>query len=161
MEIMWLQAIAAGIVGTALMTLAIFAGKIMGLGSDMVRVLGLAFVSEENPTRLYAVGLVVHFMFGALFGIVYAVLLTAVGVAAFVGAAASWGAIFGILHGFTVGAALGALPVVHPRMGSEGVLQAPGLFGRNIGVGMPVALVLLHIIYGATAGVVYSAGVIS
>ncbi len=161
MEILWLQAVLAGVIGTALMTLAIFAGKVMGLSSDMIRVLGLAFVSEKRPSKVYGLGLVVHFLFGAFFGIVYAILLTAVGAAGFVGAAASWGAVFGVLHGATVGAALGALPAVHPRMGSGAVLEAPGFFGRNIGVGMPVALVLLHIIYGVTAGVVYSVGVVS
>ena len=161
MEILWEYAVAAGLIGTALMTVAIVAGKLMGLASDMVRILGLAFVSEEHPRRVYGVGLIVHFAFGALFGILYAVALTAVGAAGLVGMAAAWGAVFGALHGVAVGGALGALPVVHPRMGSGQVLQPPGFFGRDIGVGMPVALILLHIIYGVTAGVVYSVGVLS
>lgn len=159
MELAWGSAIAAGLIGTALMTLAIFAGKVMGLASDMVRVLGLAFVSEESPRAVYAVGLAVHFFFGAIFGIFYAVLLTAVGAVGFVGAAAGWGAVLGVMHGLSVGAMLGALPAVHPRMGTGEVVEAPGFFGSHIGVGMPVALILLHVIYGVTAGVVYSAGV--
>lgn len=162
MEIFWGQAILAGIVGTALMTLAIFAGKIMGLATDMVRVLGLLVFSEDSPRgAIYGVGLVIHFAFGAVFGIVYAILFTAVGAATLVGAAAAWGMLFGALHGLAVGASLGALPAVHPRMGDGAVLQAPGFFGRNIGVAMPTALLLLHIIYGVSAGVVYSIGVVS
>lgn len=159
MDIMWSQAILAGIFGTALMTLAIYAGKIMGLRSDMVEILGLAFVRPEKRRRVYAVGLIVHFGFGVIFGIVYALLLTAVGVATVVGAAAAWGAVFGAMHGLVVGAGLGALPAVHPRMGNGQVLQEPGFFGRHIGVGMPVALIWLHVIYGVAAAVVYSVGV--
>lgn len=160
MEILWGHAVAAGIVGTALMTLAMVAGKVMGLASDMVRMLGLAFVSEDHPRRVYGIGLVVHFVFGAIFGVLYAIFLTAVGAAAVLGAAAAWGAVFGAMHGAAVGGALGALPAVHPRMGANKVLEAPGFFGRNIGVGMPVALILLHVIYGVTAAVIYNVGVV-
>lgn len=160
MDIFWSQAIVAGLVGTALMTLAIFAGRIMGLQTDMVRVLGLAFVGEDKKRQVYGVGLVIHFLFGAIFGILYAIVLTAVGAAAFVGAAAAWGALFGVVHGLGVGSVLGALPAVHPRMGSGQVLESPGFFGHRVGVGMPVALILLHVIYGVTAGVIYSVGVL-
>ncbi len=161
MEIVWSQAIIAGLVGTALMTLAIFAGRVMGLQTDMVRILGLAFVSEEHKRQVYGIGLVVHFLFGAIFGILYALVLTAVGAATFVGAAAAWGAVFGVVHGLGVGGLLGALPALHPRMGSGQVLEAPGFFGRRVGVGMPIALVLLHVVYGVTAGVIYSVGIIT
>lgn len=158
MEILWVHAIFAGILGTALMTLAIVAGRLMGLATDMVRVLGLMFVPETRPRQVYVVGLVVHFLFGALFGVVYAILLTLTGAAQFVLASAAWGAMFGVLHGVSVGVALGALPTVHPRMGTGQVLEAPGFFGRNIGLGMPVAVIMLHIIYGVAAGVFYATG---
>lgn len=161
MEISWFHAIFAGILGTALMTLAMVAGRIMGLATDMLRILGLFFVSERHPRQMYVVGLLIHFTFGAVFGVLYAIFLTLVGAAPFVGAAAGWGAVFGVVHGAGVGAALGALPAVHPRMGHGGVLSEPGLFGRNIGLAMPVGLILLHIIYGVTAGVFYSAGIAS
>ena len=161
MEIVWSQAIVAGLVGTALMTLAIFAGRVMGLQTDMVRILGLAFVNEEHKRQVYGIGLVVHFLFGAVFGVLYAILLTAVGAATFVGAAAAWGAVFGLLHGVGVGSMLGALPAVHPRVGAGQVIESPGLFGRNVGVGMPIGLMLLHVVYGVTAGVIYSVGVVS
>lgn len=160
MEISWFHGIFAGILGTALMTLAIVAGKIMGLATDMVRVLGLIFVSERHPRRAWLVGLIVHFMFGAAFGIIYAILLTVTGAAQFVGAAAAYGAVFGALHGVGVGLALGAVPAVHPRMGAGRVLQPPGFFGTNMGLGMPVALILLHIVYGVAASVFYSVGVV-
>ena len=161
MEILWGQAIAAGLVATGLMTLAMIAGRVMGLETNMVRVLGLAFTSEQHRTQMYIIGTVAHFGFGAVFGIIYALLLTAIGAAPILGAAAAYGAMIGGVHGLFVGAGLGALPAVHPRMGSGQVLSAPGFFGRDIGVGFPVAVILLHIVYGVTAGVVYSVGVIS
>lgn len=159
MEISWFHGIFAGILGTALMTVAMVAGRVMGLGTDMVRVLGLVFRPEDRPGEVYVVGLVVHFLFGALFGIIYAILLTVTGAAFFVGAAAAYGALFGALHGVAVGLGLGALPAVHPRMGSGQVLTAPGFFGRNIGLGFPVAVILMHIVYGVAAGVFYAVGV--
>lgn len=161
MDIVWTQAILAGVIGTALMTLAIFAGKVMGLKTDMVRILGMGLVTDNRHGKVYGAGLVVHFLFGAVFGILYALGLNAVGASTMVGTAAAWGAVFGVVHGLGVGSVLGALPRVHPQMGPGQVLQAPGFFGRNIGVGMPVALIWLHIVYGTTAGVVYSVGVIS
>lgn len=156
MEISWFHAVFAGILGTALMTLAIVAGRVMGLATDMIRVLGLAFRPETRPGEVYVVGLVVHFLFGMGFGIVYAILLTLTGAVQVVGAAAAYGALFGALHGGAVGAALGAMPAVHPRMGTGQVVDAPGFFGRNMGLGMPVGLVLLHIVYGVAASVFYS-----
>ncbi len=160
MEISWIHGVLAGILGTALMTLAIVAGRLMGLATDMVRVLGLFFVPETRPKQVYALGLVVHFLFGAFFGIIYAILLTVTGAAFFVGAAAAYGAVFGAAHGAALGLALGALPAVHPRMGSGQVLAPPGFFGRNIGLGMPVGLILLHIVYGVAASVFYSVSVL-
>ena len=156
MEISWIHGIFAGILGAGLMIIAIVAGKIMGLATDMIRVQGLMFVQETRPKGVYAVGMISHLLFGAFFGLVYAILLTVTGAVYFVGAAAAYGAMFGVLHGVSVGLVLGAVPAVHPRMGSGQVLQAPGFFGRNIGLGMPVALILLHIIYGVAAGVFYS-----
>lgn len=159
MEIIWSQAVLAGLLGAALMALAMFAGKIMGLASDMVKVIGLFFFPPESSRVLiYGVGLGVHFLVGAGFGIVYAVLFTGVGTQMLIGPSAMWGILFGALHGVAIGSLAGLLPAVHPRMGTgpSAVLQAPGFFGRNIGLGMPTALILLHIIYGVTAGIVYA-----
>ncbi|RAL22802.1 hypothetical protein DL240_07875 [Lujinxingia litoralis] len=158
MEIFWRQAVLAGVMGVALMTMAMVAGRVMGLSTDMVRAIGLVVVPDRDRHLVYLVGGIAHLIMGALFGVGYAVLLTLVGAAAIPGVAAAWGALFGALHGVAVGAALGALPAVHPRMGPGEVLSAPGFFGRYIGVGMPVFLIILHVIYGVVVAVVYSAG---
>jgi hypothetical protein len=89
----------------------------------------------------------------------YAGLLTWVGATTVVGMAGLWGILFGAIHGLVIGAGLGVLPAVHPRMGTENVLAPPGFFGRNIGLAMPVTLILLHVIYGVSAGLIYSTGV--
>ncbi|TXD42945.1 hypothetical protein FRC96_01990 [Lujinxingia vulgaris] len=159
MEIIWTQAVLAGVVGVVLMTMAMVAGRVMGLSTDMVRAIGLLFVPDRDHYLVYLIGITVHLFMGAIFGLTYALLLSAVGAVEVVGAAAAWGAFFGVLHGVVVGAGLGLLPAVHPRMGPGEVLSAPGFFGHNIGVGMPVFLVILHIIYGIVAAVVYSVGV--
>lgn len=163
MEIVWSQAILAGVVGAGLMALGMFAGRLMGLSTDMIRVVGLLIVPEDRPSSvIHLVGILGHFLMGALFGVVYALFFTAVGAATAIGPAALWGMVFGALHGVTIGALLGVLPTLHPRMGGDGAaLEAPGFFGRRIGLGMPVALILLHIIYGVSAGVIYSVGVVS
>ena len=164
MEIYWGEAVLAGVVGAALMAVAMLAGKVMGLATDIIRVIGLFFFAPEaSKALIYGVGLVVHFAVGAVFGIVYAILFTAVGVQNVIGLAGLWGILFGVLHAMVIGALAGILPAVHPRMstgGGPGELRAPGVFGRNIGVAMPVALILLHVIYGVTAGLFYSVGVV-
>ncbi|RDV38543.1 hypothetical protein DV096_06935 [Bradymonadaceae bacterium TMQ3] len=159
MEIIWTQAVLAGVVGVVLMTMAMFAGRVMGLSTDMVRAIGLVFVPDSDRHLVYLIGISVHLFMGAIFGLTYALLLTAVGAVGVLGAAAAWGALFGAIHGVVVGAGLGILPAVHPRMGPGEVLSAPGFFGHNVGVGMPVFLIMLHIIYGIFAAVVYSVGV--
>lgn len=159
MEIIWSQAIFAGVFGAALMALAMFAGRIMGLSTDLVSLLGLFFVSREQSKAVrYSLGMALHLLVGAGYGVIYALLLTSVGVAPDPGAAAIWGILFGVLHGVLIGAGAGLLPLVHPRMGGpEGVMDSPGFFGRNIGVAMPVALILLHVIYGVSAALIYTA----
>lgn len=159
MEIVWTQAVLAGVVGVALMTMAMLAGRVMGLSTDMVRAIGLLFVPEDDTRLVYLAGAAAHLIMGALFGVAYALLLTIVGAAEVLGAAAAWGALFGALHGVAVGAGLGVLPAIHPRMGAGEVLSEPGFFGSKVGVGMPVFLIILHVIYGVVAAVVYSVGV--
>lgn len=163
MEIVWSQAILAGVIGSALMALGMLAGRVMGLSTDMVRMLGLFVLSSRRPSpAIYLVGLLVHLVMGAIFGVIYALLFTSVGVATLIGPSALWGILFGALHGVVIGALLGVLPAVHPQMGGEGaVLESPGFFGYRIGIGMPVALILLHVIYGVAVGVIYSVGVVS
>ena len=158
MEIGWTYAVLAGWLGTALMTRAMMGGRLMGIATDLVAMLGLMVVPPKRKKAVYAVGLAMHFGLGALFGVVYAVVLTGLGVVSVPGWMAIWGALLGLVHGVVVGVGMALVPAVHPRMGHGQVLEMPGLFGRHLGVGMPVALLLLHAIYGVTAAVTYFVG---
>jgi hypothetical protein len=106
----------------------------------------------------WAAGLVMHFA-GTVFFTVYALLFDALAIRETV---AGWGANFGLVHGFVAGAALGMMPVMHSRIAAsagatEETLPAPGSFGLNVSPMAPVAIILLHVIYGVVAGAVYSA----
>ena len=158
MEIGWTYAVLAGWLGTALMTMAMMGGRLMGMATDLVAMLGLMVVPPRQKKAVYAVGLAMHFGLGALFGVVYAAVLTGLGVVSVPGWMAIWGALLGLVHGVVVGVGLALVPAVHPRMGHGQVLETPGIFGRHLGVGMPVALLLLHAIYGVTAAVTYFVG---
>lgn len=155
MDIAFDYAIIGGLVASLIMVVAMYAGRIMGLSTDMIRVLGLMAVSEDKPKAVYGMGFLIHFAMGALFGIAYAILFHAVAAVPHSGIAAATGAIFGVLHGLSVGAVLGFMPQFHPRMGPGELVAEPGFFGRNVGVAMPVALVVLHVLYGAIVGAVY------
>ncbi|MFU8804535.1 MAG: hypothetical protein ACNA8W_12045 [Bradymonadaceae bacterium] len=155
MDIAFDYAILGGIIAAFVMVVAMYAGRIMGLATDMIRVIGLMFVPEEKAGAVYAVGFVVHFLTGAVFGIVYAVLFHAIAAVPVISIAATAGALFGILHGLSIGAILGFMPAFHPRMGVGEAVAPPGFFGRNVGLAMPVGLIILHVIYGAIVGVVY------
>jgi hypothetical protein len=145
-------AVEAGLVATVVMTALMYAGFAMGMRLDMLRIIGLMFVGPENPAIVYAVGGMVHLMMGVAFGIVHVGILEAFGLT---GSAAAWGALIGLMHGLVVGMAMGMLPAVHPRMGTAGVLAAPGPFARNYGAMLPAGLVALHIVFGVTVGLVY------
>jgi hypothetical protein len=158
MEVDLAQAVLAGVVGTAVMTAVLYMGFLMGMRMDMPMMLGTMML-PKGPAAWVA-GLVMHFGMGIVFFIVYALLFNAFGIRE---AVAGWGAIFGLVHGFVAGAALGMMPVMHPRIVSasgetaEGTLPAPGPFGLNVSAMAPVAIIVLHVIYGAVGGAIYSA----
>lgn len=148
------EAILAGFLATALMTISMYSGKIMGLSMDMPRAIGLTFV-EEDSSALYVVGLLVHFVVGCLFAIVYALIFWAVGATRSIGMLAAWGVLLGALHGLGVGAVMGLMPQVHPRTGPGMAIEPPGYFGRNYGMAMPLGMMTMHLIFGGVLGVVY------
>ena len=149
------SAILAGVVATAAMTVLMYLGKAMGMSMDMPRMLGLMIV-DPGSAAVGTVGLVAHVMMGIVFAIIYVLLFTLFGIAP------SWlsGAIFGAVHGVLAGLAFGMMPALHPRMGNGEVLPAPGVFGHNLGAMVPLAIIVLHIIFGAFVGGVYASLVV-
>lgn len=131
------------------MTVLMYLGKAMGMNMDLPRTLGLMFVSADNPLVVYVLGLLLHFVIGALFGVIYGWLL--------LNAPSTWpwGGLLGALHGMLAGFFLGLMPTFHPRMGEDDPVQPPGLFGKNYGRMVPIGLVLLHIVFGLVVAWVY------
>lgn len=43
-----------------------------------------------------------------------------------------------------------------PRMGEGKVLPPPGFFGKNYGGMIPFGIIMLHLVYGAIVGAIYS-----
>ncbi len=125
----WGNAILAGLVATAVMTVLMYLGKAMGMPMDMPRMLGLTFTAPDSTSPVYALGLMAHLMMGVSFAFVYAVLFDLLGV----DANWLWGAVHGAVHGVIVGMAFGMMPAMHPRMGPGEVLAGPGMLGPATG----------------------------
>ncbi len=151
-------AILAGLIGTAAMTAAMYAGYAMNMRIDMPMLLGTMFLPKGAAA--WSLGLMLHFMMGAVFFVIYAALFDALSIETSV---AGWSALFGLIHGVVAGAAMGMMPAMHPRMvtaGGPGETQGvadPGIFATTFGVMGPLALLALHVLYGAVGGLVYAA----
>lgn len=146
------SALLAGLAGTAAMTVVLSMAPAMGIRMDMPAMLGTMFLPLGAPARL--LGLAIHFMMGAAFFLVYAAIFDAAGLEESV---AGWGALFGLVHGLIAGMAMGMMPAMHPRMADgPGAVPRPGFFGVRLGAMAPVAIVLLHALYGAVGGAVYA-----
>jgi len=136
-----LGAIVAGLAGTAVMTMMMSIAPRMGMPKmDMPRMLGTMLISREETATV--VGMVIHFMMGAIFAIIYA-LLWSLGVGS---ATWWWGLIFGAVHGLV---AAGMMPVMlrmHPR--------PPEM---SFGPVMIVGVLMAHLAYGLVVALVYAA----
>jgi hypothetical protein len=146
----WGNIVLAGVVATVVMTVLMYAGRMMGMPMDIPRMLGLMFTGPGNSGAVYGIGLMVHVMMGIAFAIVYALLFDALGI----GANWVWGGAFGIVHGAVVGMAMTMMPVMHPRMGDGEVLSAPGPFGANYGSMVPLGIIMLHVVFGIVVGAI-------
>ncbi len=147
----------AGLVGTAVMTAILYMGFAMGMRMDMPMMLGTMFLPKGPAAWL--LGLMMHFVMGIVFFIVYAALFDGLSLE---NGVAAWGALFGLVHGVIAGMAMGMLGMMHPRMARAGAgapfdaVPEPGLFAIRVSAMAPLAVVALHVIYGAVAGGIYA-----
>lgn len=149
------RAILGGLVGTVSMTVVMYMGAMMGMKMDMPMTLG-TMLFPKGPAA-WVVGLMMHLMMGVVFFIIYAALFTALNIESGI---IGWSALFGAIHALMAGAAFGMMPSVHPRMAAEptpGTVSAPGYFGVKMGMMGPVALIVVHVVYGLVAGAIYAA----
>lgn len=154
MEPVMERAIQAGLVATFVITLLIYTGRAMGLYLDFPQMLGLLFTTPRYGAVVYTIGLLAHFTIGALIAVAYAWLFFLLAVPA----NGLWGGIFGLIHGILAGLFITVFSWIHPRIGPDKSLPSPGLFCKNFGRWIPVKLALVHVIFGATMGWLYTPG---
>ncbi len=171
-------AVIAGFAGGLVMSMVMKAmAKAGKTEMDLALIEGSMFTGDR--TKAMAIGMVMHLVLlsGVVIGSVYAVLFAAFGVD---GGDLWWvGALFGIAHGAMAGIMMAALPRMHPRMVSDDAplaravptsarpgspvltgepelrLRPPGLFGKYYGETMPAMVIMVHMLYGVTVGLVY------
>jgi hypothetical protein len=151
--------IAAGFVGTLVMTTIMRAASEFGL-TRMDLALLLGTTATDNRLKARAVGYVFHFIMGIVFAAAYA------GFFAIVGRTGWWiGALLGILQAGFVGTVLVnvLLPLVHPRLATPdtaandiALVEPPGFLMLNYGRRTFAVVLLAHLAYGATVGLIMS-----
>jgi hypothetical protein len=147
------SAIAAGFVGTLVMTTIIRAAGELGLTRmDLALLLGTAVT--ENRRKARALGYSFHFVLGIAFALAYVEFF------ALIGHRTWWiGALLGALHAIFTGTVLVniLLPVVHPRMATPetaaneiALIEPPGFLMLNYGRGTFVVSLVAHVAFGIT-----------
>lgn len=150
-------AVVAGLVGTAAMTVVMSMAGMMGMKMDMPMILGTMLFPRGGAA--WALGLMMHLMMGVAFFLIYAALFRAFGLHS---ALAGWGGLFGAVHGLAAGMAMGMAPMMHPRMATAGTpssseVASPGFMATRMGMVGPMAVVMVHALYGVASGAIYAA----
>jgi hypothetical protein len=152
-------AIAAGFVGTLVMTTIARAASELGLTRmDLAFLLGTTVT--ENRRKARAIGYVFHFAIGIVFAAAYGWFFTLIG-------RASWeiGALLGALQAVFNGTVLVnvLLPVVHPRIGTPdtaaneiALVEPPGFLMLNYGRSTFVVMLAAHVAFGAVVALIFS-----
>jgi len=151
------SAIAAGFIGTLVMTTIMRAASELGFTRmDLALLLGTAVT--ENRRKARAIGYVFLFVLGIVFAAAYGEFFAVIG-------HASWwiGALLGALHAIFDGTVLVnvLLPVVHPRIGTPetaaneiALIEPPGFLMLNYGRSTFLVMLIAHIAYGAVVGLI-------
>ena len=151
------SAIAAGFIGTLVMTTIMRAASELGFTRmDLALLLGTAVT--ENRRKARAIGYVFHFVLGIAFAAAYGEFFAVIG-------HGSWwiGALLGALHAIFDGTVLVnvLLPVVHPRIGTPetaaneiALIEPPGFLMLNYGRSTFLVMLIAHIAYGAVVGLI-------
>jgi hypothetical protein len=154
------SALAAGFVGTLVMTTIMRAASELGLTRmDLALLLGTAVT--ENRRKARAIGYVFHFTVGIGFAAAYGEFFVIIGHGAW------WiGALLGALHAIFNGTVLVnvLLPVVHPRIATPdtaaneiALIEPPGFLMLNYGRSTFLVMLVAQIAYGAVVGLIIRA----
>lgn len=142
------RAFLAGVVGGAAMTALMWMARTMiGMPANLEMMLG-TMVADPGTTA-WMIGFVMHLMISGAIALMYAWGFENVT------HRAGWttGATFSVVHIVIAGLVMGMMPMMHPRMPSP--ISPPGFFMSNLGMMGIVALVMLHVVYGAIVGAMY------
>ena len=141
------RAIAAGLVGAAVMSLVMAVLRWAGSNISLEMLLGTLVAPETRPS-VWLLGFVLHLAIGGAVAVLYAI--------AFEFAVQRSGPIvggaLGLAHGLMAGLFMSAIPAMNPLGLASG--SAPGAFLMNVEYG-PVIFLLLHLLYGAVVGTIY------
>lgn len=142
----------SGILGAGVMTVFIYIFKAAGYNLDIPWLIGTRFVSVENRTRAYTIGMILHLLLGAFWGTFYVFTLVAMAVPP------DWpaGIMYGTSHAIFIGAMIGIIATDHPNIGEGKAMEDPGMFGHRWGIGVTVVLLLVHIIFGVSTLLIYN-----
>lgn len=147
-------AIAAGIVGTVVMTAVLYMGiAMMPRQMTMNLLYMLGTMMTRNRTAAYLVGAMMHGVMGVIFALIHTGIYQATGLET---SLVAWGILFGFVHWLVVGMGIGMIGAVHPMM-RTGELQAPGVFVRNLPSMTVMGFLMIHLLYGLLVGAIYSA----
>ncbi len=97
----------------------------------------------------FLVGMFLHNFVGSAFAFVYVYLFERV----LHRVSVQLGILFGLVHAIVIGGLLVALPLVHPAM--PGLMDAPGPWCINLGIGGVVSWFSTHLMYGFLMGFQY------
>lgn len=143
------RAFLAGVVGGAVMSAMMAVARAMGMEAKLELLLGTMLGIEPGPTA-WIIGFGMHLVISGLIALLYALGFE------YVTHRAGWliGAAFAIIHILIGGVFMGMVPMMHPQVPGE--LSPPGAFMSNLGVMGVMAFVMLHLIYGAIVGTMYT-----
>lgn len=147
-------AVAAGLIGGAVMALLLYMGIAMmaaQMKMHLFRLLGTMLL--EEGTAAYVLGGMVHAMMSVLFGLAHVALYIALDLESNL---AAWGLLFGVGHWMIVGMALGMMPMMHRGIRS-GSIDAPGFYALGYPRMTAMGFLMLHLVYGVLVGALYAA----
>jgi Family of unknown function (DUF6789) len=137
-----LQTILAGVIATAVMSAALYAIHWKGFAeADMIRALGS--ILTRNEANAVPLGIAIHLVSGILFAFLYVIVWSTLPVAEF-RHYLLLGLVTGFAHGLVVSFALVVLVAEHHPMERF----------RQAGIGVAVAHLVAHVVYGLLVGIV-------
>lgn len=146
-------AIAAGLVGGGVMIMMLYAGIVMmPKQMRMNLLLMLGTMMGFSGSMAYIVGLMMHMGASVGFGIAHAAVFATGDIEDLV---LVWGIAFGLAHALISGMMLTMMPAMHPEMRS-GRMEAPGFMALGLGIPTGMGFMMLHGVFGALVGVLYS-----